>query len=176
MMFLRRWRAAHVRLVALGMRDAVPIAQLHAAGFARGWSDGEVEALLHGRGVVAIGMRLGTTILGVMLLRVAADEAEILSIAVAPEWRGCGFARRMLDHGLDRAAALRARRCFLEVDAANAAAMALYRRIGFREIGRRKGYYAAEGGGDALIMARGLDDRVPSFPWPETVEKSAERQ
>lgn len=175
MIWLRRWRATGARIVVLAIRDAERIADLHATGFARGWSAAEVEALMVQSGVIAVGARLGTTLLGMVLVRAVAGEAEILSVAVAPDWRGCGLARRLLEHAMDRAAALRARTMFLEVDAQNAPALAVYAHLGFKEVGRRRAYYQAEGGGDALVMRRELDDRRPFFAPPDAVEFDEEQ-
>jgi ribosomal-protein-alanine N-acetyltransferase len=166
MIFLRRWRAPSARIVRLALTDCDGIAELHATGFARGWSGHEVEGLMAGPGVAALGARLGSALLGMVLVRIAADEAEILSIAVAPEWRGCGIAGRLLSHALDHAAGRGARRMFLEVEAENRPALALYRRAAFKETGRRRAYYAAEGGGDALVLARDLGDRPVFYPPP----------
>jgi [ribosomal protein S18]-alanine N-acetyltransferase len=175
MIFLRRWRAPSARIVRLGIPEADIIAELHATGFARGWSGHEVEGLLVAPGVAALGARLGTAVLGMVLIRAAADEAEILSIAVMPEWRGCGLAGRLLGHALDHVAARGGRRIFLEVEAGNGPALALYRRAGFVEVGRRRGYYAAEGGGDALVLSRDLADRAVWFPPPpDAVEIGSE--
>ena len=73
--------------------------------------------------------------------RRAADEAEILSVAVARAWRGRGLARRLLDLHLRRLAGFGLRAVFLEVDEDNEPARRLYARAGFREVGRRPGYY-----------------------------------
>jgi ribosomal-protein-alanine N-acetyltransferase len=164
--FLRRWRAASARIVPLGAEAAEAMAALHATGFARAWSAAEIEGLLTGRTTAGLGVRLGSAVMGMALVRVAADEAEILSIAIDREWRGCGLATRLLDRALDLAARRGARRMLLEVESGNAPALALYRRAGFREVGRRRGYYAAEGGGDALVLARDLADRARPFPPP----------
>jgi ribosomal-protein-alanine N-acetyltransferase len=172
--FLRRWRAGAARVVPLGADAAETMAALHATGFARAWSASEIEGLLAGRTVAGLGVRLGSAVIGMALVRVAADEAEILSIAIDRDWRGCGLATRLLDHALDHAARRGARRVLLEVESGNAPALALYRRAGFREVGRRRGYYAAEGGGDALVLARELADRVPPFPPPPDAVASAQ--
>ena len=84
---------------------------------------------------------------GFILSRLVAGEAEILSVAVAAARRGKGLARRLLDLHLRRLAGLGARTVFLEVDEGNEPARRLYRRAGFREVGRREGYYrdAAKG-------------------------------
>ena len=65
-------------------RDAAAIAALHAISFRSGWSDGEFERLLGERNVVAHRATVGGTLQGFILSRIAGDEAEILSVAVAP--------------------------------------------------------------------------------------------
>ena len=87
----------------------------------------------------------------------AADECEILDIAVDPAARRNGLGARLLAAALAAAATRGARRCFLEVRASNAGAQAFYRAAGFVEDGRRKDYYrSGQGREDALLMSRGL--------------------
>jgi ribosomal-protein-alanine N-acetyltransferase len=140
-------------------RDAAAIAVLHATSFHRGWSDGEIERLLLDRSVVAHRALLGRKVVGFIVSRLAADEAEILSIAVVASWRGRGLARRLLDLNLRRIAGLGGRAVFLEVDEGNVPARSLYRRAGFREVGRRKGYYHGPDGASvaALVLRRDLE-------------------
>jgi len=122
-------------------RDAAAIARLHAVSFRRGWSDGEFERLLLERNIVAHRATVGPALAGFILSRLAAGEAEILSVAVASARRGRGLARRLLDLHLRRLAGLGAQTVFLEVDEDNEPARRLYARAGFREVGRRSGYY-----------------------------------
>ena len=143
-------------LSAASGRDARALSALHAASFHRGWSDGEFEALLAERNVIADRAMAGHKLVGFILSRVAADEAEILSVAVAPSWRGHGLAHALLDRNLRRLVGAGARAVFLEVDAGNAPARALYRRAAFREVGRRPGYYSEGQGTGALILRRDL--------------------
>ena len=135
-------------------RDAAGIAALHAASFRRGWGEDEVHRLLLDRAVVAHRVMIGQALTGFILSRLAADEAEILSIAVAPARRGRGLARRLLELHLRRLAGLGARAVFLEVGEQNMPARRLYERAGFRQVGRRHGYY--EGGATALLLRRDL--------------------
>src|SRR6204780_3077030 len=79
---------------------------------------------------------------GMILARVAADEAEILTIAVDPGRRGRGLGSALLRAAMARAAALGAGAMFLEVAVSNAAARALYARHGFAEAGLRRQYYS----------------------------------
>jgi [ribosomal protein S18]-alanine N-acetyltransferase len=134
--------------------DAAAIAALHKASFQRGWGDDEVYGLLIESNVVAHRALSGRTMIGFILSRMAAGEAEILSIAIAPRQRGRGLARPLLDLHLRRLAGRGARAVFLEVDEHNAPARALYRRAGFYDVGRRKSYY--QSGASALVLRRDL--------------------
>lgn len=145
---------AEPAIAEAGQRDAAAIARLHAASFRRGWGEEEFQRLLIDRNVVGHRATVGRTLVGFILSRVAAGEAEILSVAVAPAWRGRGLSRPLLDLHLRRLAGLGVRAVFLEVDEGNAPAGRLYRRAGFYEVGRRKGYY--DGGATALVLRRDL--------------------
>lgn len=134
-------------------RDAAAIAALHSISFQRGWGEDEVHRLLVDSAVVAHRATLGRAMIGFILSRRAADEAEILSIAIASAQRGRGLSRPLLDLHLRRLAGLGARRVFLEVDERNAPARALYQRAGFYQVGHRQGYY---GDGTALVLRRDL--------------------
>jgi ribosomal-protein-alanine N-acetyltransferase len=140
------------------LRDAAAIASLHAASFRQGWSDGEIERLLIERNTVAHRATIGRALAGFILSRLVDGEAEILSIAVAAARRGRGIARALLDFHLRRLAGLGARAVFLEVDEDNAAARRLYARAGFREVGRRPGYYrqGRDSPATALVLRRDL--------------------
>src|SRR5262249_14613116 len=99
----------------------------------------------------------GQRLVGFIMSRLATDEAEILSIAVEPARRGRGLARALLDRNLRRLGGAGARAVFLEVDEGNVSARALYRRAGFREVGRRPGYYSnGQTAAAALILRRDL--------------------
>ncbi len=139
-----------------GPGDARALAALHGAAFHRGWSESEFEQLLLDRKVVAHRAMAGRNVVGFIMSRLVLDEAEILSVAVAAARRGRGLARRLLDLHLRRLAGLGARSVFLEVEEGNVAARRLYQRAGFRQVGRREGYYPATRGAAALILRRDL--------------------
>lgn len=91
-----------------------------------------------------------------VVLRVL-DEAHLLGIGVALSAQRRGHGRRLLQHLCEHAAKEGAGSFFLEVRVSNDAAQALYRDMGFDEIGRRRGYYpAADGREDAIVMRRAL--------------------
>ncbi len=154
MSFLGRWFGGEPSLSTASVRDAPALAVLHAASFNRGWTDGEFERLLAERNVVAHRALRRGKLTGFVMSRLAADEAEILSIAISPGDRGRGLARRLLDLHIRRLAGAGCRAVFLEVDENNTPALRLYRRAGFREVGRRNSYYQHGAEASAALVLR----------------------
>lgn len=102
-------------------------------------------------------MYSGSRIVGYFLMSIAAGEAHVLNICVAPELQGQGHGRRLLHALLKVARGRNVARVFLEVRPSNLNAIALYHDEGFNEIGRRPRYYPAKDGReDALVMAMEL--------------------
>lgn len=134
------------------------LAAIHAEAFETPWDAASLSALLASPGVFVVA---GAD--GFILIRVVADEAEILTLAVRPSARRGGLGARLVEAGVVRAAALGADRMFLEVAEDNAAARALYARAGFHEAGRRRGYYARTDGSreDALVLALNFPRPLP---------------
>lgn len=131
---------------------AAVLAALHGACFATAWDADEVAALAAMPGAyVGVIEAEPERVAGFVLARVAADEAEIITICVHPAGRRRGLGHALLAFAQTRAAAAGATRLFIEVAADNAAALALYRAAGFQEAGRRRAYYA-DSGQDALVM------------------------
>lgn len=91
---------------------------------------------------------------GFALWRSMGDEAEILSIAIAPDQRRRGMGKALLEEVVHSATSEGMRSLFLEVDAGNTAARALYERSGFSRVGLRKRYY--RNGADALVLRKDL--------------------
>jgi ribosomal-protein-alanine N-acetyltransferase len=136
--------------------DAEACAAVHAMAFERPWDRFEFERLLTERAVIChVAARRGLVI-GFSMARVAADEAEILSIGVDPRQRRGGIGRLLLARQIEQVAYAGARALFLEVDIGNLAAIALYRRLDFAEVGRRNAYYRKADGSQAtaLVMRR----------------------
>ncbi len=94
---------------------------------------------------------------GMVLARVAADEAEILTLAVAADARRRGLGRALLATAMQTAWSHGARFMFLEVASLNTPARALYESAGFAEVGRRRRYYPS--GDDALVLRAELITR-----------------
>lgn len=128
------------------------LAALHARCFAahpRPWSATEIEGLLDSPPNFLIDLPQGF-----LIGRAVADEAELLTLAVAPETRRQGLARALLAGFYARSRERGAGRAFLEVASDNPAALTLYRSEGWAEAGLRRGYYAP--GIDAILMDRAL--------------------
>lgn len=127
------------------------LAALHGRCFAtpRPWSAAEFAGLLS-----APGCALLTAADGFLLGRIAGGEAELLTLAVAPEARRTGRGRALVQRFLAQCAARGAEAAFLEVAADNRPALALYRQTEWEEVGRRPRYYAP--GVDAVVMRHGL--------------------
>lgn len=80
-------------------------------------------------------------IVGYLIAQDAADEGEILNLAVAPARQHGGIGRALVQRALALLGGRGVQRVFLEVRESNAAARALYATLGFQEVGRRRGYY-----------------------------------
>jgi len=134
------------------------MATTHAATFphARGWSASEFTDLLAQKHCFACGDARCFA-----LVRVIADEAELLTIATHPDHQRQGLARAVMAQWLAKAGAQGATHAFLEVAADNPAALALYRACGFQKSGHRARYYARKGSDpvDAVMMMRDLSLR-----------------
>lgn len=140
--------------------DAEVLAKLHASGFYRGWPREDFSAYLLAANTpayVACDAKR-KKVVGFAMLRLAGDEAELLTIVVDRKWRAKGVGAALLRATLDDLLLSPVRKLFLEVDEQNQPAIKLYRRHGFGEIGKRKGYYPRPDGSaaTALVMARDL--------------------
>jgi [ribosomal protein S18]-alanine N-acetyltransferase len=128
--------------------DIDVLAAIHSAAFpaAEVWSRNVFDLQLALPNVFALLHEQG----GLILVRVAADEAEILTLAVAPAAQRNGIGYVLLMSGTAIAADQGARAVLLEVSVANIAARALYTKAGFAEAGRRPRYYSDHS--DALVL------------------------
>jgi ribosomal-protein-alanine N-acetyltransferase len=127
---------------------ATSLAAIHAASFPPrdAWGTDAIQLQLALPGVFGLTDERG----GMLIGRIAAEDAEVLTLAVVPAARRQGIAGRLLQKAKALAASRGGSALFLEVATSNAAALALYRREGFVEVGRRRRYYAD--GSDALVM------------------------
>ncbi len=146
-----------VSLLWATIDHAEDLAKCHAQLFDEPWDTASFQQFLSHPGSVALVARQGNPqeTVGFIVGQLAADEAEILTFGVSKEWQRLGIGRRLID-GLQRGAARgEAKKLYLEVAEDNLPALVLYSRVGFKEQGRRKGYYKRAGGDpvDALNLA-----------------------
>ena len=132
--------------------QAPALARLHATSFARPWDAHEFERMLCERSTETHGLWRGNGVHGFALSRKAADEAEILTIVLAPAVRGGGLSHRLLGEHLTALSFAGVRSVHLEVDEGNAPALKLYARHGFTKVGERTGYYPRPDGGRATAL------------------------
>jgi ribosomal-protein-alanine N-acetyltransferase len=135
------------------IHDGAALAALHRTCFARPWDAPSFASLLAHDQRAALGVWAADGLDGFIVLQHAADEAEILTLAVAQAARRSGLASQLLAAGASWAKQFGVRHWHLEVAADNHAALALYTTHGFAEIGRRAGYYENV---DAVLMQRDL--------------------
>lgn len=137
--------------------DAQVMARLHEQGFDRPWSDGSFRTLVNepsSIGFIARAVGQSSKSAGFVLARLAAGEAEILTIAVDKSQRRNGVGRALMETVLRQLHQLRAESLFLEVDEHNIAAIALYKRLGFKEVAKRTAYYDTPSGKSSALVMR----------------------
>ena len=160
---MRQWRKPEIRVRRADLADCDLLSDIHSSAFRRGWSGAEFEALLVQPGVKSLVAHYRNAFgslspAGFLLYRLVKDEAEILSVAVFQDCRRRGIAKLLMDETLRDLYREGARSIHLEVEDSNRAALALYRRMEFRQSGTRPGYYTQQrpSPGGALVMLRQL--------------------
>lgn len=136
--------------------DVPVIVAIERAAYQFPWSEGIFRDCLR-VGYVCRVVEAGRDTAGYGIMSIGAGEAHILNVCVRDEYRGRGFARKMLVYLLDRALAAGMHEAFLEVRPSNTAAARLYQAMGFEQVGVRRGYYQATvGREDAAVLRRVL--------------------
>jgi ribosomal-protein-alanine N-acetyltransferase len=136
--------------------DLPEVAAVEQLSYAFPWSENIFRDCLR-VGYTCRALDLSGRIIGYGVMSVGAGEAHILNVCVRDEFRNLGFGRRLLEHLLERATAAGVAEAFLEVRPSNLAAIRLYQRLGFEQIGIRRGYYQApDGREDAIVLKRDL--------------------
>lgn len=138
--------------------DFPELAEIQKASFSQQWDADELARMSAQDGTTTLLARRASPYgtrspLGFLITRRVGDEAEVLTLAVHPRHRGRGIGKKLMQDGMFRLYGDRCSSLFLEVDAANQSAVLLYRGLGFRQVGERKGYYrTGDGDGTALVM------------------------
>ena len=131
--------------------DLDAVLEIESASFSRPWTRRHfLDEIASDCGTPFVATAPDGSVAGYLCLQRVLDEAEILDVAVRPDLLGLGVGRVLVERAL--ALSLEAGMVLvrLEVRVGNDPAIALYRRLGFREVGRRKGYY--DDGCDAVLM------------------------
>jgi ribosomal-protein-alanine N-acetyltransferase len=140
--------------------DLPEVAAIEQKSYAFPWSENIFRDCLR-VGYTCRALDLAGQIIGYGVMSLGAGEAHVLNVCVRDEYRSLGFGRRLLEHLLERAGASGVSEAFLEVRPSNLAAIRLYQRLGFEQIGIRRGYYQApDGREDAIVLKLAL----PSSP------------
>jgi len=142
-----------------GPEDAQALTKLHDKAFYRGWPLQDfVSYLMSAETPAYIACDAKRRIAGFAMLRLVADECELLTIVVDPKWRGKKVGLALLRAAFDDLLMSPAKAMFLEVDEGNAPAIKLYKGLGFLPVGTRKGYYPKADGqpATAIVMRRNL--------------------
>lgn len=148
----------HFVIAPLGALDLDRAAALHAESFAplgeRVWTRQDLAELVALPGVAGLLLQVDGRDAGLAVCQVAADEAELLTLAVRPAYRRQGGARRLLAAVIDHVRKGGARALFLEVGVDNPGARSLYDSQGFRAVGERRAYYQRGQGppADGIVM------------------------
>lgn len=141
-----------IQVRAMRSEDLSRVGELENASYDFPWSQGVFADCLRA-GHPCWVLCVDALVAGYGILSTGADEAHILNICIAPDYRGQGLGRHLLRRLLDIARWNGAERVFLEVRPSNPLAKSLYESLGFKEIGRRPRYYPAKNGReDAIVM------------------------
>lgn len=138
-------------VLPLGSEDAEEILALESLCFASHWSAGQFRQGMRSGALHVLGIRRGARLAGYAVYSVAADEMEVLNLAVHPTLRRRGLGRRLMAAMLEDCGRRGVRAGFLDVKVSNAPAIGLYGTFGFTKIGIRRKYYA-DTGEDALLF------------------------
>ncbi len=142
------------RLALRPMRDAdlAAVARIEQVNYPYPWTPGNFADALES-GYICLVAEVAGEMVGYAVLLPGVDDAELLNISIAPEQQRKGLGMELLEEVLDIARGLGLQRVLLEVRPSNGPALALYRKGGFCEMGRRRGYYPADAGReDAIVM------------------------
>lgn len=152
----------HLRLAATDRADINPIVEIDRRSFEWSWNRMYFSGELARRQscnftLKTVDRENRQKVIGYIICRLVQKELHILRIAVKKNWRGHGLASRLLARAFSQAAKNGARSAYLEVRPSNTSAIALYRRLGFRFIGKKPEYYT-DTLEDALVLMKNLKE------------------
>ena len=152
--YLIKGIAKRCQCVFATIDDIASIASMEAEYFADNWSENSVKLQIENQRVIVL--KYNNCIIGYCIFMIAADEGEILRIAIRKNMRMAGMGKKLLSSVLNEMMKSGCSSAFLEVRASNNGAAAFYKSVGFEEIGIRKGYYR-DNGEDAKLFKLGIN-------------------
>lgn len=154
--YIKKGMAKRANAMLADETDATPIAKMEKEYFSDSWSEKAIlEEIKRGRVGV---LKFCGMIIGYCIYMIAADEGEILRIAIHKNFRGYKIGKKLLSSVIEIMEEKGCNQAFLEVRASNTPAISLYKTIGFNEIGVRKGYYK-EPKEDAVLFNLTIKER-----------------
>lgn len=138
--------------------DLPRIMEIERASYTAPWPEASFRGLLRRPDASILIAELDGQIVGYAACWAVYEQGELGNIAVAPEYRGRGIAKRLMDAVIEDMRERGVRELFLEVRVTNEVARRLYERYGFEEIGWRPDYYTAPVE-DAIVMRKRLEPR-----------------
>lgn len=136
------------------------VVRIESGVYAFPWSMGNFRDSLFS-GYDCQGVWVGDELIGYTIVMPAMEEAHLLNLAVDSRWQGRGIGGRILQQLIDRSRQTTCEVIYLEVRPSNLAALALYDRFGFRQLGLRRDYYPAfTGREDALFLGLNISGQA----------------
>jgi [ribosomal protein S18]-alanine N-acetyltransferase len=147
---------------AMTVRDLDAVAALEASAYSFPWSRGNFTDSLAAGYIAEVLVGAEEGLVGYFVAMAGVDELHLLNITIAPAWQGLGLGRGLLHAVADHGRQLGLAALWLEVRQSNERARALYRGLGYAEVGLRRGYYPAAGRReDAVVMSLSLAEGDP---------------
>lgn len=142
-----------IEIKPLAAEHVAQIAKLERVCFSDPWSENSIASELNNRLSFWLVATCGETVLGYVGSQIVLGEADMMNLAVSPEYRRTGLGEQLVNALIK---GLKERDChclLLEVRTSNVAAISLYQKLGFEQVGRRPGYYFHPRE-DALILRK----------------------
>lgn len=140
-----------IRIRRMRPRDMAAVMAIETASYTVPWSEATFRGLIHRSDADVVVAEAEGELVGYAAAWFVADQAELGNVAVAESWRRRGIGARLVAVVLERAGERGMREVFLEVRPSNTVARRLYEQFGFRDVSRRRNYYA-EPREDAVVM------------------------
>ena len=142
-----------IRYTEMTAEHVAQIAQLEKLCFADPWSEMSIASELRSVWSYWVVALSADTVVGYIGSQSSIDESDVMNVAVHPDWRRQGIAENLIEHLIRELKSRGSKALMLEVRASNAPAIALYEKLGFRQVGLRKNYYKNPKE-DALILRK----------------------